>query len=95
MKILIGYLVLSLLISACVGARDSRLVKYEAYSAELDQKAARGEISQLEADNLKIQAYQDYQETRRREEQQLLHDSISQQIKAQNQEINSILRQPR
>lgn len=81
------------LLSACAGARDPHLLKYETYATEIDQKTARGEISQMEADNLKLQAHQEYQAERRREERELLQDSVSQQIKSQNQEINAVLRQ--
>ena len=90
-----GFLSLIILLTACTGIKDPRLVKYEAYAAEVDQKAARGVLTQMEDDNLKIQAYQEYQAERRREEQRLLNDTISQQVKSQNQEINSVLRQAR
>lgn len=84
-----------ILFSACAGGKDPLLAKYESYAAETDQRAARGEISQMDADNLKMQAYQDYQEIRRREERQMMNDLVSQQTRAQNQELNAVLRQAR
>ena len=93
MKNQVGILLLMVLLSACAGARDGGLLKYEAYSAELEQKVARGEIAQVEADNLKMKAYQEYETARRSEEDKLMHDSIARQTDEQNQEMNAILRQ--
>ena len=93
MKNQVGLLFLIILLSACAGARDARLLKYEAYSAELEQKVALGKIAQVEADNLKMKAYQEYEAARRDEEDQLMHDSIARQTDTQNQEMNAILRQ--
>ena len=75
MKNELGFLVLMVLLLACAGVRDTGLLNYEVYSAELVQKVARGEIAQVEADNLKMIAYQEYEATRRDEEGKLMHDS--------------------
>ena len=88
----VGVLAVIFLLLACVGSKDPELLKYENYIAQIDQRTARGEIAEVEADNLKMHAYQDYQEARRREEKQLLRESDSQFMKWQNQEINSALR---
>ena len=93
MKNQVGLLLLIILLSACAGARDVRLLKYETYSAELEQKVALGKIAQVEADNLKMKAHQEYEAARRNEEDQLMHDSIARQTDTQNQEMNAILRQ--
>lgn len=93
MKYLISAAIFTLLLSSCAGGKTPELLRYETYASETDQRAGRGEITQMEADNLKMQAYQDYQEARRREERQLLRDSFSQQVKSQNQELNAIARQ--
>ena len=78
----------------CVGVKSPQLLKYENEIVALDQRAARGEITQLEADNLKLQAHQSYLEARRQEEK-LFNDNVDRQIKSQNQDINSVLRQTR
>lgn len=93
MKNGIEFFLLIVLLSACAGVRDTGLLKYEVYSTELEQKVARGEIAQVEADNLKMKAYQEYEATRRDEEGQLMHNSIARQTDEQNQEMNAILRQ--
>lgn len=91
-KVQIGLLLLITCLSACASMRDAELLKYEAYVAEVDQRTARGEIAEVEADNLKMHAYQDYQAKRKAEEKQLLRDSDSQLLKSQNQELNAVLR---
>ncbi len=82
-------------LSACAVTEDPLLLKYESETAAIEQQAARGEISQTESDNLKLQAQQEYQLARRREEERLFPDdeSVSQQMKSQNQEISAVLRQ--
>lgn len=93
MKLFKKSILIAVLVSGCAAARDPALLKYEAYAAELDQRVVRGELASMEAENLKLEAYQEYQETRRREEKRLMDETVSRQLKSQNQEIQTLINQ--
>ena len=82
-------LLFTILFAACADIQDPALLKYEQTVAQLEQRLAQDEISDLELQNLKLQAHQIYLEARRREEKQFMND-VDRQTKAQNQEINSV-----
>ncbi len=86
------WFVILLMLAGCAVGKHPALVKYEAAVTEADARAARGEITQLEAENLKLAANQDYVEARRRQERQLDEDA-ERLIKNQNQDINAVSRQ--
>lgn len=86
------FLILLLVLAGCATVKQPALVKYENAVAEADARAARGEITELEAANLKLAANQEYADFRRRQEKQFSDDS-ARLIKNQNQDINAASRQ--
>jgi len=89
----IGILFLAFALSAsgCAGAKHPALIQYESAVAQAEERAAQGEISAIESENLKLQAHQRYLEVRRREEKQF-DDDFARQIKSQNQDVNAVSR---
>ncbi len=81
---------LMLFSAGCAGA-GSNYLKYKDSLAQIDARAARGEITPLDAANLKLQAEQNYAEARKREEKQFDNDS-DRLIKDQNQDLNAAAR---
>lgn len=86
------FFVFLLVLVGCAVGKHPALIKYEAVVAETDVRVARGEITELEAENLKLAADQEYVEARRRQERQLDEDA-ERLIKNQNQDINAASRQ--
>lgn len=84
------FLFFSMLVFAagCAGVKGPALLKYESAVAEIDQRTARGEVSSMESDNLKLQAHQQYLAEKRLEERMLSHES-DRQIQSQNQDVNA------
>lgn len=82
------------MVLGCTAMKSPLLLKYKNEVMAVDQKVSRGEITAFEADNLKLQAQQNYLEARRNEEK-LFASDVDRQIKSQNQEISSALRQNR
>ncbi len=83
-----------LFFAGCASMKSPLLEKYESELAMIDQRAARGEITQTEADNLKLQAQQAYLDARRCEEKSV-NDDIERKMQSQNQEVNAVLAQVR
>ncbi|HRK60928.1 MAG TPA: hypothetical protein PLY88_00070 [Candidatus Omnitrophota bacterium] len=84
------FLLFLVLVSAvgCAGVKGPALLKYESAVANIDQRAARGEISSMESDNLKLQTQQQYLMEKRLEER-MLSDESDRQIQSQNQDVNA------
>ena len=85
-------LFLGILILACGCARNTELAKYNAYTAELGKKTAHGEIAEVEAAHLKMQAYKEYLKATQHEERDAKSGRINQETNLHAHDVETLLR---